>query len=65
VKTSYKRRDQLREHREIVDAVVGVDAARACEALSAHYMKTVQVLLARQSGAAATVSPAAGRRDAR
>ena len=64
VKTSYRQRDELQEHRGIVDAVVGADAGRACEALAAHYMKTAQVLLAREPNDVAPASPAPGRQDA-
>lgn len=45
VKTAYKQRDELGEHRQIVDAIVKGDAGMACESLAAHYLKTAQVLL--------------------
>lgn len=45
VKTAYRKRDELDEHRAIVDAVVRGDADAACEALRAHYNRTAAIIL--------------------
>ena len=45
MKTSYKRRDELDEHKQVVDAVVAGNAAVACSALTHHYEKTAHIIL--------------------
>ena len=45
VKTAYKSRDELAEHRAIVDAVVAGEADDACAALEAHFTKTARIIL--------------------
>ena len=45
VKSAYKRRNELAEHRAVVDALVAGDTAAACGALTAHYNKTARILL--------------------
>lgn len=45
VKRAYKLRDELAEHRAIVDAIVGGDADAACLALEDHYMRTTSIIL--------------------
>ena len=49
VKKVYKRRNELDEHRAVVDALVKGDTAAACAALTAHYNKTAGIIL--KSGA--------------
>ena len=41
----YKRRNELDEHRTVVNAVVAGDAEAACAALTAHYKKTAGIIL--------------------
>jgi DNA-binding GntR family transcriptional regulator len=53
VKTAYKRRDELSEHRAIVDALVAGDAPGACAALEAHYRRTTQIVHDAGAGARA------------
>jgi DNA-binding GntR family transcriptional regulator len=45
VKTSYKRRQELDEHKAVVDAMLAGDVALACKKLTAHYDKTAQIIL--------------------
>ena len=45
VKTAYKRRNELAEHKAVADAVVAGDTLRACAALTAHYDKTTRIIL--------------------
>ena len=45
VKRAYKSRDELAEHRAVVDAIVAGDAEAACAALQAHYSRTTQIIL--------------------
>lgn len=45
VKTSYKRRQELDEHKAVVDALLAGDADLACKKLTAHYDKTAQIIL--------------------
>ncbi len=45
VKTAYKSRNELAEHRAIVDAIVAGDAEAACAALQAHFTKTTRIIL--------------------
>jgi DNA-binding GntR family transcriptional regulator len=52
VRVSYKRRQELDEHKAVVDAVLAGDAALACQTLTAHYDKTAQIIL--NSGATET-----------
>jgi DNA-binding GntR family transcriptional regulator len=52
VKTSYKRRQELDEHKAVVDALLAGDIAGACKKLTAHYDKTAQIIL--NSGATET-----------
>jgi DNA-binding GntR family transcriptional regulator len=52
VRTSYKRRQELDEHKAVVDALLAGDVALACKKLTAHYDKTAQIIL--NSGATET-----------
>jgi len=45
VKRAYKQRNELAEHRAVVDAIVAADADAACAALEAHYMRTTRIIL--------------------
>ena len=45
VKRAYKKRNELAEHRALVDAIVAADADAACAALEAHYMRTTRIIL--------------------
>jgi DNA-binding GntR family transcriptional regulator len=45
VKTSYKRRQELDEHKAVVEALLAGDIAGACKKLTAHYDKTAQIIL--------------------
>lgn len=45
VKRAYKQRDELAEHRALVDAIVAADADAACAALEAHYTRTTRIIL--------------------
>jgi len=45
VKTAYLRRDELGEHRAIVDAIAVGDSAAASAALTAHYTRTARIIL--------------------
>ena len=45
VKRAYKSRDELAEHRAVVDAIIAGDADAACAALQAHYSRTTQIIL--------------------
>ncbi len=45
VKRAYKLRDELAEHRAILDAIVAADADSACAALEAHYTRTTRIIL--------------------
>ncbi len=45
VKRAYKYRNELDEHRAVVDAIAIADADAACAALQAHYTKTTRIIL--------------------
>ena len=45
VKRAYKQRNELAEHRAVVDAIVAADADAACAALEAHYTRTTRIIL--------------------
>ncbi len=45
VKRAYKSRNELAEHRAVVDAVVAADPDGACAALEAHYTRTTRIIL--------------------
>lgn len=45
VKRAYRSRDELAEHRVVVDAIIAGDADAACAALEAHYNRTTQIIL--------------------
>ena len=45
VKTSYKRRQELDEHKAVVDAMLAGDVALACKKLTAHYDESAQIIL--------------------
>ena len=45
VKRAYRSRDELAEHRAVVDAIIAGDADAACAALQAHYSRTTQIIL--------------------
>ncbi len=51
VKRAYKHRNELEEHRAVVDAIIAADADAACAALEAHYSKTARIILESGSGA--------------
>ena len=56
------RRDVLKEHRQITDAVLGRDADRACALLAAHFESTTRIILAQEGMGAVASAP---RRRAR
>ena len=45
VKRAYKSRNELGEHRAVVDAIVAGDQDSACAALEAHYTRTTRIIL--------------------
>lgn len=45
VKRAYKKRNELAEHRAIVEAIGAADANAACAALEAHYTRTTRIIL--------------------
>jgi len=45
VKTAYRQRDELAEHRAIVEAIGNGQVAAACAALTAHYTRTTHFVL--------------------
>jgi DNA-binding GntR family transcriptional regulator len=51
VKRAYQRRNELDEHRAVVDAIVAGDAAAAITALTAHYRKTARIIRDGPAGA--------------
>jgi DNA-binding GntR family transcriptional regulator len=52
VKRAYQRRNELDEHRAVVDAIVAGDAAAAIAALTAHYRKTALIIRESSGGSA-------------
>ncbi len=50
VKRAYKHRNELDEHRAVVDAILVADPDAACAALQAHYTKTTRIILDAGSG---------------
>ena len=54
VKAAYKSRNELAEHRAIVNAIVAADADAACAALQAHFTKTTRIILDTGKGIPAT-----------
>lgn len=56
VKTAYKSRNELAEHRAVVDAIVAADADGACAALQAHFTKTTLIILDTTAGIAAAAT---------
>jgi len=45
VRNAYLERDELAEHRGVVDAIAAGDVARATAALTAHYTRTTEFVL--------------------